>query len=190
MSELESDEASPLGFSAAEVRAFAEGERRASFHWRESSGISYGPESGDGQATVQLSVSGPARFARVDDARSQQHCEDHVRLPVTVALSTAGGALDESFPANLIATSADEALLDAIVPAPELGGAFAFTAASLGERRFVRLEINLSWEPEAFAGYLFGGIEEGHPASGSTSFHPVPLACWGDPSAFGLVCAD
>jgi hypothetical protein len=186
---LSPSETSPLGFSAEQALALAEGERTATFGWLETSGVAYGPESGTGRITLRTANAGPAKLAQVNTTKSVGHCEDHVRIPVTVALATAGGAFDESFTTHLVATSADRAAVTESVPSAELGGAFAFSKDTLGSRRFLRLEINLRFGADSSAGYLLGGIEGGDAASGSTSFQAVPLACWGDIPSLSLDCA-
>jgi hypothetical protein len=185
---LSRDERSPLGFSAGQVLAFAEGEHSAGFNWLQAPGFSYGPESGAGNVTVQTSAVGPAKLARIDTARSQAHCEDHLRIPVSVGLASAGGALDEEFTVDLIAATADAASVKQIVPSTALTGAFAFEPGTLGERRFSRLEVNLHFGPAAFAGYLFAGIESRDDASGSASFQPLPLACWSEIPSLSPAC--
>jgi hypothetical protein len=190
-SPLSLQEPSPLGFSAGQVLALAEGQQSAAFGWLQTTGFSYGPESGTGQVTVRTSVTGPAKFARVDVRRGQSHCEDQVRIPVSVVLATAGGALDESLTVDLIATTADEAAVTALVPSAELKGAFAFVPDTLSGRRFGRLEVNLRFRARGSAGYLLAGIEGAEPAGDSVSFQALPLACWGDiPSLSSVACGD
>lgn len=186
------DEPSPLGFAPEHVLAYAAGAHEASFDWLEDPSLSYGPEHGSSELTVELSGSGPARFARVDPERSAGPCRDQVRIPVALTLSTAGGALAESVMADLIATSADEAVVTGILPGADVKGSLAFDPTSLGARRFVRLELNLGFGPEKFAGYLLAGIEAGDSsgnAGGSVSFQPLPLACWGEVAALHYVCS-
>jgi hypothetical protein len=190
-SPLSLQEPSPLGFSAGQVLALAEGEQLATFAWLQSPGNAYGPESGTGQVSVRTSAAGAAKFARVDVQRSQPNCQDQVRIPVSVALATAAGALDESFTAELVAATADEAAVTALVASAALKGTFAFVPGTLGGRRFARLEVNLRFRPDRSAGYLLAGIESGDPAGGSVSFQALPLACWGHiPSLSSPACGD
>jgi hypothetical protein len=190
-SPLSLQQPSPLGFSAGQVLALAEGEHLATFGWLPSPGLAYGPESGTGQVSVRTSAAGPAKFARVDAQRGRPECQDQLRIPVSVVLATAGGALDESFAVDLVATTADEAAVTELVPSAELKGAFAFTRGTLGDRRFTRLEVNLRFRPEAFAGYLLAGIEGGDSNGGSVSSQALPLACWGDiPALSSAACGD
>jgi hypothetical protein len=189
-SPLSLHEPSPLGFSAGQALALAEGERSAAFSWLQSPGVAYGPESGKGEVRVVTSLAGSAKFARVDASRSLLLCEDQVLIPTRIALATAGGALDESFTANLIAKTADEAMVSELVASADLNGAFAFSSATLGERRFARLEVNLRFSSERSAGYLFAGIESGGDPGGSTSFQALPLACWGESPSLFPACGD
>lgn len=193
LSELARQERSPLGFSAEQVLEFAEGEQQATFSWLSASDFRYGPESGEGQVTLRTTAAGSAQFARVAATHSAAHCDDHLSVPVHVALTTAGGALDESFTAKLLATTSDQATLAKAVPASELGGLLAFDPETLGGKRFVRLEIDLRLRPEGSAGAVLAGIESGDPnasaAGAATGFQSVPLACWGTPS-LTLACPD
>ncbi len=179
-SPLAERERSPLGFSSEQVLAMVDAERSASFEWSRGSGLEYGPESGAAEVTVRIARTGAAHFARVDPDESAPHCRDHVRIPVTVDLATGGGAFDESLQATLLAESGDEASVTHVVPSAALRGAFAFAPGALGTRRFQRLEVNLRFRAEAFAGQLFAGVESGDEGGGSVSFQPVPLACWGE----------
>jgi hypothetical protein len=191
MAPLSMHEPSPLGFSAGEVLALAEGAQSATFTWLQTPGFSYGPENGSGQATVRTFAVGEASFARVEVQRSAPNCQDHVRIPVSVVLETAGGALHESFPVNLIATTGDEAAITALVPSAQLKGEFAFVPSTLEGRRFARLEVNLRFSPEGTAGYLLAGIEGADQTSASVSFQALPLACWGDiPFLSSAACGD
>lgn len=188
---LPTGEPSPLGFGAEEVLEFSEGEHVTSFDWLRDASLEYGPESGRAQATVKVVPAGPTRFARIAPERSAATCRDHVRIPVRVALATAGGALDESFQGELVASKSDEAVTAAVLPSAELKGDFAFAPGVLGERRFLRLELNLGFGPGAFTGYLFAGIESGGgSASGTASFQALPLACWGQVPSLSYVCPD
>lgn len=183
-SPLSERETSPLGFSAEQVLTLVGAERSASFEWLERAGIEYGPESGAGNVTVRVTPTASARFARNNPAESTADCEDHVRIPVAVTLTTGGGTFDESFEAVLLASSADEASVTQTVPSTALRGTFAFEPGALGARRFLRLEVNLRFHQEAFAGYLFAGVEGGDEASGTVSFQAVPLACWDEIPSF------
>jgi hypothetical protein len=188
---LAQQEPSPLGFSPEQVLVLAAGERQAEISWQQTQGVTYGPETGTSQATLRTAATGPARLAQVDRARSSgPFCEDHISIPVEVTLETSGGAFDESFSALLTATSADAASVTQIVRRAELRGAFAFSADTLGSRRFMQLEVNLRFSAESSAGYLFGGIEGSDPTGEIASYQIVPLACWGDVSPLSQRCAD
>lgn len=174
------------------MRAYVDGQHAATFDWRQDPNLSYGPETGSAKATVQVSPAGPAKLGRVVAGRSAETCEDQVRIPVSVGLSTAGGALDESFSSHLVATKADEAVIIQSLPASSVHGRFAFDPGVLGERRFIRLELNLGFTPEDFSGYLVAGIESGGAAStdGTASFQALPLACWGEVPGLHSACPN
>jgi hypothetical protein len=180
---LSDEERSPLGFSPAQVMALADGELRAGFEWSQASGLAYGPETGMSEVTVRVAQRDAAGLARIDRAESSPYCEDHVRVPVTVSLATAGGALDESLQTDLTATSPDEASVTTTVKSGELRGSFAFAPGALGSSRFIRLEVDLRLRSAEFGGRLLAGVESGDDGSGTASFRPAPLACWGDVSS-------
>jgi len=188
--ELSRDERSELGFRPDDVLAFAEGEQQVQFEWLQSGGVQYGPESGEGRLTVRLSVVGLPKLGRVVASKSHALCEDQLRVPVRLALVTAGGALDETFVTTLSAANVDEATVTDSIPSEQLRGTFAFDRDALGARRFLRLAVNLRFREDTFAGSLLGGIQGGSAAGDSVSFQEVPLACFGENPGLSSVCAE
>jgi hypothetical protein len=177
---LSFEETSPLGFSAADVLAFSEGEQRAPLRWL-ASDVPYGPEQGPSEITARVAPQGKAEFAEPAPQQGELLCTEAVRIPVTLELSTAGGALSERVETRLEAASARQAQIVALLDSNEIRGDFAFDSVTLGERRFVRLEIALYFESGTFSGFMQGGIQDGSTGDGGvTSFRSVPLACWGD----------
>jgi hypothetical protein len=176
-SPLSRRDTSELGFSAESVLSLVQPEQRASFEWVPGA-VAYGPERGTGEVTVRITARGDAQLARIVSEKSADFCEDHLRIPLEVELVTAGGAFHEAFRATLVASRDDEAAVTHLIPSAALRGTFAFSPEALAARRFLRLEVNLRFAADGFAGYLFGGLQGGDEASGVASYQPVPLACW------------
>jgi hypothetical protein len=115
------DQPSALGFSALELLARVAGESSSPLGWLppESSAdytLAYGPESGRSSLRVQvLPAEGEVLYRhelRADDAPDDLECgEDVLLVPVTVSLQSGAGALDETFAAQLEASTVDRAQL-------------------------------------------------------------------------------
>jgi len=173
------DEVSPLGFSASDVLEFSEGERQAELRWL-ASDLDYGPEHGDSGITARVTLRGKAQFVKVVEDKNLR-CVDAVRVPITLELTTSGGALSERMDTRLVANSSTEAKVSALREPSELQGEFAFDPASLGQLRFIRLELDVHWGSGVFSGLIHGGVESvtNGDGDGVASLRPVPLACWG-----------
>jgi hypothetical protein len=186
------DEVSPLGFAPQALLELAHGTRGAELRWLDAPDAPYGPESGIGSIELQLEAKGGAEFARVNPERLDLLCRDHVRLPVRVALATAGGAFDERFETHLTATRSDEAGLNFILQPSSLSGSFAFEPGVLEGRRLERIQFDVRFEAEQASGSIQAGIEQtsgSSGADGSVSLRVVPLACFGEATLEGL-CAQ
>jgi hypothetical protein len=159
--------------------SFSEGERQAELRWL-SSDLGYGPEHGESRITARVTPRGKAQFAKVVEDKNLM-CADAVRIPITLELTTTGGALSERMDTRLVANSSSESKVSALRNPRELQGEFAFDPASLGQLRFIRLEIDVHWGSGVFSGLIHGGVESGTSGGGSdvVSLRPVPLACWG-----------
>ncbi|NJK31274.1 MAG: hypothetical protein HC927_02025 [Deltaproteobacteria bacterium] len=133
------DEVSALGFSAADVLAFADGEHGSPLFWRAPDsefGVEYGPESGEGSLTVSIAHSGgEIRFidsepkeGNLGEGDFDDDCQDRLEIDVMAQINTAGGALAESLPVTLKASSDLLAQFDAEIPVEDLAGSMTVTA--------------------------------------------------------------
>jgi hypothetical protein len=174
---LDLGEVSPLGFSAADVLSFAEGENVTTIEWQPID-IPYGPESGTQQLTLSVASLGRARYV---DRGESPCCFAAVQVDVRVTLETSGGALSESFVTVLEARSADAASLQTDIE-PPLGGSLSFDQQALGDERFMRLELYAHFEAANFSGGLSAGFQTISTADGSdgvAGFGSRALASWG-----------
>ena len=181
---LELGEVSPLGFSAADVLSFVEGEHVTTIDWQPID-VPYGPESGKGELTLSVESLGHARYVDRGEARC---CFAAVQVDVRVTLRTSGGALRESFVTVLEAHTADAAWLQALIE-PPLDGSLSFDQQALGAQRFVRLELHAQFEAAQFSGGLNAGLEDKSGANGANGaqgvvgFRAPELARWGATSS-------
>jgi hypothetical protein len=172
---LELGEASPLGFSAADVLSVVEGEHVTTIEWQPID-VPYAPESGTQQLTLFIESLGRARYV---DRGEDSCCFDAVQIDVRVALNTSGGALGESFVAVLEAHSAEAASLQAVIE-PPLGGSLSFDEQALGAERFIWLELYARFEAARFSGGLNAGFASGGGQADSVAgFRASVLATWG-----------
>jgi hypothetical protein len=170
-------EASPLGFSAADVLSFAEGEHVTTIEWQPLD-IPYGPESGKGELTLSVENLGHARYV---DRGENACCFPAVQVDVRVTLRTSGGALGESFVTVLEAHGADGAWLQMLIE-PPLGGSLSFDQQALGAERFIRLELYAHFEAANFSGSVRAGFQN-ESRDGTVSFRAPELARWGATSS-------
>jgi hypothetical protein len=178
---LDLEEASPLGFSAADVLSFVEGEHVTTIEWQPLD-VPYGPESGKKELTFTVENLGHARYV---DRGKNSCCFAAVQADVRVTLRTSGGALDESVVTVLEAHSPDAAWLQLLIE-PPLGGSLSFDPQALGAERFIRLELYARFEGGNFSGGLRAGFEDqsaAGDANGVVSFRAPELARWGATSS-------
>ena len=175
-------EASPLGFSAADVLSFVEGEHVATIEWQPID-VPFGPESGKEELTLSVQNLGHARYV---DRGQSACCFAAVQVDVRVTLQTSGGALGESFVTVLEANGADAAWLQMLIE-PPLGGSLSFDQQALGAEQFIRLELYASFEAANFSGSLRAGFQNGDGAAGTVGFRAPELARWGTPNS-GPAC--
>jgi hypothetical protein len=115
------DQPSALGFSAVELLARLAGESSSPLAWlppEPSSDytLEYGPENGRSSLRLQVvPAEGEVLYRhdlRADDAPDDVECAESVlEVPVTVSLQSSAGALDETFPAQLLASDVYRAQL-------------------------------------------------------------------------------
>jgi hypothetical protein len=183
------DDASRLGFSPSQVLALAEGERTADFEWLPSPQFPYGPESGPSSAALGITGLGDAKLAEV--VTPWPCCADELKVRVRVSLTTAGGALDESFDAELVARRAESASLTFLLDAERLGGSLAFDPAALGRAKVERLQLDVRFQRTSLDGSLQAHVVEsdGSGPNSTSSLTAIHLARWGEASAVQL-CGD
>jgi hypothetical protein len=142
---IDLDEETPLGFTAQEVLDVALGSHSAPFFWKQGE-HEYGPESGESEMGLEIAEPGEARFMKGTPKPTQLGigalCPDRVEVDVSVRVTTAGGALDESFVGPLSATSPKVAVVAHSFDVDELDGSFAFDAESLGAASVIGFRLN------------------------------------------------
>ncbi|MCA9683733.1 MAG: hypothetical protein KC457_16150 [Myxococcales bacterium] len=130
------EEVSALGFSAAEILAVAEGEHSSPIFWHDAIqdgfiDVDFGPETGEGTLTVKITHGGgEIRFVDSepeDDGFGDGFygdCPDRLEIDVTAEISTSGGALAESVPVTLRATTTLLSNFHASLALDEIAGSF------------------------------------------------------------------
>jgi hypothetical protein len=186
---LELGQVSPLGFSAADVLSFTEGEHFTTIEWQPID-VPYAPESGTQQLTFSIENLGRARYV---DRSGDSCCFAAVQVDVRVTLETSGGALGESFVTVLEARRADAASLYASIE-PPLGGSLSFDQQALGIERLIRLELYAHFDAANFGGGLSAGFQSDSGADqpdrsdGVAGFRSLKIASWGAISSAAPVC--
>lgn len=120
------DEVTEAGFSAEDVLAYAEGEHHESIRWQTPEPLQLGPESGEGEITIEIErASDRAKDFRptTDVIGHGARCRPWITVDVIVAIQSEGGALNDRFMATLFATDRRAAYLRAKTPEGELAGA-------------------------------------------------------------------
>jgi hypothetical protein len=158
------DAATSLGFAASDVLAYAQGSVSAPLHWLPTEGVTYGPESGESSIAFEVSYAGgEVRFVDAKPKESSNDggedlayggdaCPDRIEIDVSVTITTAGGALAETFTAPLRAVDARYATLAASFEPGELAGAFAATPTDGSTVDSIDIDAGFS------AGGTYGGI--------------------------------
>lgn len=175
---------SALGFSGAAAVAPVLGSHEASLTWlTDTQPVSYGPEQGVSsiEVVVELGEAGTARWVHTVPVEQEGPstdlapacASDRLELDVRVMLTTAGGALAESFEATLVAAELRALRLSAELPLDALSGSFAVSVPEGYATRSLLVEA--SWREQRFDGSLSGLLEGGPPRSGATDTDsPVP----------------
>lgn len=168
--ELGLDEVSPLGFSADDVLALAEGTHEATLTWvpDEAAMATTTLEPGTTEVTLVIEPAGPASFVDAEPPASGSSggmielgwvCPDRVDVPVTVTLTTADGALDETLDGTLSATDAGSATLLVPIELDELEGTLSFEVVSPEGGVPIQTRLEVVFGEGIFAGRLSGTIE-------------------------------
>ena len=178
------DEVSPLGIAPNDLWALTHGGFSIPLTWLPVTGLEYGPESGASTLTLRLeNARAPVYIHSEYRAPATEllylACADSLELTADAALSSAGGALDESFEATLTAQNATTTLLLKDFDPGKLGGALALQPAA-PSLRVPRLSFQVQWTADGASGLLAAGLEQ--TSSAATSFRLAPLACFGPTS--------
>lgn len=178
---LSLEETSPLGFSGADILQFSQGEKQAALRWLPPTDLPYGPEQGESELVARVTARGQPEFTEPAPQERNLVCTAAVRIPVTLELSTTGGALNELVETRVVARTPSQAELFALLEASKIQGDFAFDSARIGASKFTGLEVAVYFENSTFSGVIQGGVQSGGGTSDDSvaSFRPVPLACWG-----------
>jgi hypothetical protein len=186
--ELSSEEVSPLGFTLSQLADATRGERSRDVLWGESAdAVEFGPEHGPGVITLRVEPRGTGRFVHYelasDATTTTLGCPvDEVDLDADITLTTAGGALNETFSGQLQATTPASARLQIKIDFPMLAGSFRVV---LPENSSKWLAIDATLGGEDFSGALYSQIEE--TGADTSSARIFTYACW--PAVDG-VCAS
>lgn len=191
---LAADEVSPLGFSAADVLAYAQGSHSTSLEWQTARSVPYGPETGVGELSIEVESLGSARFVERTAPKGAVKlihgdcCPESVEIDVQVTLRTAGGALNETFEAVLDATERDAAYLLTLIQ-PPLRGALTFDSQALHSAHLEDVQLDARFGPSELSGSLHARFESeasGEDLDGAVSLSIEPLAQWGEWSSLPL----
>jgi hypothetical protein len=131
---LDSD--TPLGFTAADILAFAEGSFATDIGWlpaSDAAGFGFAPETTNG---LSLSVAAGDDAFIVEpeevDGGVPEGCAPYLVVPVTVSVESEGGALNETFDTELLASTLELATFAHSVPAATLEGSLELVDAPPG----------------------------------------------------------
>lgn len=180
-----------VGFSPAQVLALVEGSHEAPLFWNATfdagpTTVTIGPEQGASTLQVQVAAApGGARLMQADPQLYDDGCADALELDVQVQVSTAGGALQESFVAPVRARVPDFAELRHAIPWDQIAGTLIAQAQGEGEITFAPLDLRLGISPFGLDGSFGTALEVVH--GGSVGSGPLTLATF--PSATPL-CED
>lgn len=167
------NEVSPLGFSASDVLAFAEGQHSHRLVWqlripRSEIELDFGPEKGE--QDVRLNVEYDAGEIRFIKAKSPDDvCGDSLEIDVRVTIKTGGGALDETFDTTLQAWDASSAMFTTELDIEKLKGSFEITKLTPSEYRPSPIWIRVQLSQWGISGLLSVSLETDHSSSSAIS---------------------
>lgn len=188
-SDVALDDASALGFSAQDVLAFTERQFQTPISWKPVDAASYAP--GVGASTLSLTLVSLSKAQLVHStptpstngggvAIGAQCPPDRLSIAMHAELSTADGALAESFDTNVEAAEAHLAFVQHQIPVAKIAGSFAITPAdpiaTVGP-----LELNAMLAPGGMAGDLSASLSAIGPEVVSSS--PLSMALFPDDPA-------
>lgn len=209
------DDAAELGFSAARILAFAARSFDTPVSWQAVEGVHYTPDAGHSTLTLTLGAAGAPAFVRSTPHASAEESgatlavicpPDRLRIPVHAELSTADGALLESFDSRLEASDPAFARLDQALNASTLTGAFTVDSIDSsvlfpgigGPAELGPLTLGATLSEAGMAGSLAAQISaKGKAVSGATNVllaqFPADASCPaapGDPWSIPVTAED
>lgn len=149
-----------LGFRANDVLAYAGGQHDETLTWQALRLGSYGPESGQQPLSVGVAVRSAklVQYANKGDGELASNCGEQLELDTDVTLKSAGGALDESVRATLVAKHAGLASLDLRLDPAKLNGTLRVTAPQGWTTTALALAVQFT--PYALSGSLTPSFEQ------------------------------
>ncbi|MEO8903677.1 MAG: hypothetical protein ABI488_15405 [Polyangiaceae bacterium] len=176
-SDVALDDASALGFSAQGVLAFTEKQFQTPISWKPLHAASYAP--GVGTSTLSLTLVSLSKAQLVHStptpstsgggvAIGVQCPPDRLSIAVHAELTTADGALAESFDTNVEAAEAHLAFVQHQIPVAQIAGSFAITPAD-PIATVSPLELNAMLVPGGMAGDLSASLSAIGPEVASLS---------------------
>ena len=178
--------ASPIGLTGADVLAHASASVSEPLHWIDPAAS---PEHGDGEITLGVTYEGgEVRFIDAEpppEATIAVFCPDRVEVDVSVAVTTAGGALAETFAAPLAAIDPTYASLSHGIDATSLAG--TLTVSPPDGLRLTGVSIDASFYDGGTSGTVGASFEGEMVASHSVIARwPTVTACDPDRIATSL----
>lgn len=196
-SPIDPDAPSPLGFTAEEVLDWAAGTHTATATWgpgaEESHLVEVTPEPDSTELELELTyVGGPVLFVarNVEQGRSDEGlepalqpepgaCPDLLLIEVEAHLRTSNGAFDDTFTAQLRASSAEQAELRVPFDVTALQGSFTLAAVEEGST-IQQPTWSATLAPDAFSGTIQAVVEHQHGETASAAV--VTIATWAGPA--------
>jgi hypothetical protein len=182
--DIETDEATSLGFSATDVLAFVAGTHKETLTWNPQE-YSYEPEHGAQALELTIAQKGTPRFVQYTEKHSSGielalqpgQCGDAIEIDADITLHTAGGALDETLSTTLLVRN-DKLVRFSLQPdATKLKGSLAITPPA-GATTLLYLDGQLT--PYGTSGTLRSAFEIRTSDAVSMGAAGVsPLAQWG-----------
>lgn len=180
--ELQPDEPTGLGFTAADALQLVVGEHEASLTWLSHDALGLPASGGEEALTIEVSaLDGAARHFDAEHAVLGHGvvCRDWVEAPVRVHVSSEHGALDERFEAKLYAM---DPYLAVIYGRPSAARSRSSVLGELAAQELdaAGLDLELRFVPFGVAGHIMMRSPDEGDAGLPTSFFGATLAAYGD----------
>lgn len=169
---LDRAEATPLGYSAADVLSKVEGDHEGNLAWGSdptlAQHVEVTPESGSGWIRWRVHYEGeairyierqPKTFPGGQEPGSTALCPNVLRIPVRLEVETENGAFDDAFTAAFLSSEADTTTLSVTFDPSELQGSFRATAKAASST-VGSFTLHLTRTPESWLGRIDGLLEE------------------------------